>query len=127
MRPGIGVSLELCSRAWRNVGVGGEHNTWCIKCAWLLAVEVAVALAAMAMRAQSLMDYWFSGYHPQSSAYAFAAAQNCVAPLYDTTSNFCEEDLAPCIAECHHTNKGVQCQAWDDVSKTHCGWEVGKI
>jgi hypothetical protein len=37
VRPGIVVSLELCPRARRSVVVGGEHNSWCIKCAQLLA------------------------------------------------------------------------------------------
>ncbi len=49
VRPGIVVSLEPCARAWRNVGVGGEHNAWWIKRAWLLTVEVAATLAAMAV------------------------------------------------------------------------------
>ncbi len=38
VRPEIVVSLELCARARRSVGVGSEHNAWCIKCAWSLAV-----------------------------------------------------------------------------------------
>ncbi len=38
---------------------------------------------------------------------AFAAAQNCAALMHNGTSNFCEEDLAPCIAESHNTNNGV--------------------
>ncbi len=28
VRPGIVVNLELCIRAQRSVGVGGEHNAW---------------------------------------------------------------------------------------------------
>ncbi len=28
VRPGIVVSSELCIRAHRSVGVGGEHNAW---------------------------------------------------------------------------------------------------
>ncbi len=47
VRPGIVVSLELCTRAQRSVGVGGEHNVWWIKHAWLPAMEVAATLAAM--------------------------------------------------------------------------------
>ncbi len=43
------TSLELCARARRSVGVGGEHSTWWIKHAWLLAVEVAATLAVMAV------------------------------------------------------------------------------
>jgi hypothetical protein len=35
--------------------------------------------------------------------------------------------FAPCIAECHHTNKGVQCQAWDDAGKACHSREFGKI
>ena len=49
MRPGIVVSLELCIRAQRSVGVGGEHNAWWIKYAWSPAMEVAATLAVMAM------------------------------------------------------------------------------
>ncbi len=51
--------------------------------------------------------------------HAFAATQNCLALMHNSKSIFCEEDLAPCVAECHHTNKGVQRQAWDDVDKAH--------
>ncbi len=47
--------------------------------------------------------------------------------MRNSTSNFCEEDLAPCIAECHHTDKGVQGQACDDVGKMHRGREVWQI
>jgi hypothetical protein len=47
VRPGIVTSLELCARAQRSVGVGGEHNTWWIKHAWSPAVEVAATLVAM--------------------------------------------------------------------------------
>ncbi len=36
-------------------------------------------------------------------------------------------DLAPCIAECHHSNEGVQCQAWYDVGKVHRVRKVRKI
>ncbi len=43
------MSLEPCARAWRSVGVGGEHNSWWIKHAWSLAVEVAATLATMAV------------------------------------------------------------------------------
>jgi hypothetical protein len=28
------------------------------------------------------------------------------------------------VAECHHTNKGVQCKAWDDVGKACHSWEL---
>jgi hypothetical protein len=49
VRPGIVVCLELSVRAQRSVGVGGEHNAWWIKCAWLPAVEVAATLVAMAV------------------------------------------------------------------------------
>ncbi len=49
VRPGIVMSLELCTRAWRRVGVGGEHDAWWIKRAWLPAVDVAATLAAMAI------------------------------------------------------------------------------
>jgi hypothetical protein len=34
VRPGIVVSLELCVRAQRSDGVGGEHSPWWIKRAW---------------------------------------------------------------------------------------------
>jgi hypothetical protein len=30
VRHGIAVSLELCVRAWRSDGFGGEHNAWWI-------------------------------------------------------------------------------------------------
>ncbi len=43
------MNSELCARAWRSVGVGGEHNAWWIKRAWLPAMEVAATLAAMAI------------------------------------------------------------------------------
>jgi hypothetical protein len=49
VRPGIVTSLELCARARRSVGVGGEHNAWWIKYAWSPAMEVAATLAVMAM------------------------------------------------------------------------------
>ncbi len=47
VRPEIVTSLELCARAWRSVGVGGEHSAWWIKCTLLPVVEVAKMLAAM--------------------------------------------------------------------------------
>ena len=47
VRPGMVASLELHARARRRVGVGGEHSTWWMKCAWSPAVEVDVTLAAM--------------------------------------------------------------------------------
>ncbi len=59
--------------------------------------------------------------------HAFATAQNYVALMHNGTPNFCEDDLAPCVAECHHNNKGVQCQASDDVGKARRGREVGQI
>jgi hypothetical protein len=49
VRPGIFLSLELCTRAQRSVGVDGEHNAWWMKHAWLPVVEVAAILAAMAV------------------------------------------------------------------------------
>jgi hypothetical protein len=48
VRPRIVVSLELCTRTQRSVGVGGEHSAWWIKRSWSPAVEVAATLAAMA-------------------------------------------------------------------------------
>jgi hypothetical protein len=45
--------------------------------------------------------------------------------MSNSTSMFCEDDLTSCIAECHHANKGVQCQAWDDVGKARHSKEVG--
>ena len=47
VRPGTVVSSELRARARRRDGVGGEHSAWWLKCAWLPAVEVTTALAAM--------------------------------------------------------------------------------
>jgi hypothetical protein len=55
VRPGIVVSLELCARAQRSVGVGGEHNAWWIKWAWLPAMEVAATLAVMAIRGNAVV------------------------------------------------------------------------
>jgi hypothetical protein len=43
------------AKAQRRVGVGGEHNAWCIKLAWSPAVEVAATLAAMAMRGNAMV------------------------------------------------------------------------
>jgi hypothetical protein len=61
VKPGIVVSLELCMRAWRSVGVGGEHNTWWIKRTWLPAVEVAVTLAAMVVRGTAVVGVVLGG------------------------------------------------------------------
>ncbi len=36
--------------------VTGEHNAWCVKFAWLPAVEVAAMLAAMAMRDNAVVS-----------------------------------------------------------------------
>ena len=47
VRPGMVVSSELCARARRRDGVGGEHSAWWMKRAWSPAVEVAATLAAM--------------------------------------------------------------------------------
>jgi hypothetical protein len=55
VRSGIVVSSELCTRARRRVGVGGEYNAWWIKRAWLLTVEVAATLVAMAMRGNAVV------------------------------------------------------------------------
>jgi hypothetical protein len=41
VRPEIVMSFKLWARAWRSVGVGGEHNAWWIKCTWSSAMEVA--------------------------------------------------------------------------------------
>ena len=49
VRPGMGVSSELCVRVHRRDGVGGEHSAWWMKRAWLPAVEVDATLAAMDM------------------------------------------------------------------------------
>jgi hypothetical protein len=49
VRPRIVTSSELCARAWRNVGFGGEHYAWWIKRAWSAAMEVAATLTAMAV------------------------------------------------------------------------------
>ncbi len=40
---------------WISVGVGGELNACCIKCAWLPAVEVAATLAGMAVRGNAVV------------------------------------------------------------------------
>ncbi len=61
MRPGIVVSLELHARAWRSVGCGGEHNARWIKCAWLLALEVAVILAAKAVQGNAVVGVIVGG------------------------------------------------------------------
>jgi hypothetical protein len=61
VRPGIVVSLELRARAWRSVGVGGDHNVWWIKRAWLRAVEVAVMLAALAVRGNAVVGVVVGG------------------------------------------------------------------
>jgi hypothetical protein len=42
-------------RARRSVGVVGEHSTWWINCAMLLAVKVAATLAAMAVRGNGVV------------------------------------------------------------------------
>jgi hypothetical protein len=55
VRPGIVVRLELCVRAWRSDGDGGEHKAWCKKRTWLPAVEVAATLAAMAVRGNAMV------------------------------------------------------------------------
>jgi hypothetical protein len=50
VRPGIVVSSELCARAHRSDGVGGEHSAWWMKHACSPTVEVDAMLATMAMR-----------------------------------------------------------------------------
>jgi hypothetical protein len=111
VRPGIVMSLELRTRAWRSVGVGGEHYTWWIIRAWSPAVRVAATLVAMAIQGNAVVGVVIGGilgtmgYHPQSSVHAFAAAQKCVATMHNGTINFIEEDLAPCVAKCHHNNE----------------------
>jgi hypothetical protein len=61
VRPGIVVSSELSARARRSVGVGGEHNTWWIKCAWLPAMEVAATSAAMSVRGNAVIGVVVGG------------------------------------------------------------------
>jgi hypothetical protein len=61
VRPGIVVSLELRARAHRSVGVGGEHNAWLIKRAWLPAVEVAATLGTMAVRGKAVVGRVIGG------------------------------------------------------------------
>jgi hypothetical protein len=104
VRPGLVVSLELHGSAQRSVGVGGKHNTWCIKRAWSLAMEVAATMAAMSMRGNAVVGRIVGGLLVGVSS---TATQNCAASMRNSTSNLCEEDLAPLVAECHHTNEGV--------------------
>jgi hypothetical protein len=61
VRPGIVVSLKLRARARRSVEVGGKYNAWCIKCAWLPAMEVAAILVAMALRGNAVVGRVFGG------------------------------------------------------------------
>jgi hypothetical protein len=61
VRPRIVVSLELCTRAQRSVGVGGDHNAWWIKRTWLPAVVVAATLAAMAVRGNAVVSVVIGG------------------------------------------------------------------
>jgi hypothetical protein len=60
-KPGIVVSLELHARAWWSVGVGGEHNSWWIKCPWTPAMEVAATLVAMAVRGNAVVGAFVGG------------------------------------------------------------------
>ncbi len=46
----MGMSSELCVRAHRRDGVGGEHSAWWMKRAWLPVMEVDATLAVMAVR-----------------------------------------------------------------------------
>ncbi len=55
VRPGIVISLEHCARAWRSVGVGGEHYAWWIKGAWLPAMKVAATLAIKVVWANAVV------------------------------------------------------------------------
>jgi hypothetical protein len=114
VRPGIVMSLELCVRARRSVGLGGEHNAWWIKRPWSPAMEVAATLAAMAVWGTAVVSAVVSGilgtrgiiHNPVQLHLPPPAAQNCAATMRNCKSNLGEEDLAPwCIAECHHTNK----------------------
>jgi hypothetical protein len=122
VRSGIIVSLELCTRAQRSVGVGGEHNACCIYSHMVAGCGGGCNLVDMAVRGNAVVRGVVGGiiHNPVR----IAATQNCAASMRNSTLSFCEEDLAPCIAECHHTNKGVQCQACNDVGKVHYGWEV---
>jgi hypothetical protein len=45
--------------------------------------------------------------------------------MHNGTSNFGEEDLASRFEECHHTDRQVRYQAWYDVGKVCCSWELG--
>jgi hypothetical protein len=131
-RPGIVVSLELWARARRSDGVGGEHKAWCIKWSWLPAMKVAETLVAMAVMGNSmvgglLVDYWFVGVSSTIQCACICCRTELWALMCNGTSNFCEKDLALCIAECHHTNKGVRRQAWDDVGKVCHSREVRQI
>jgi hypothetical protein len=61
VRPGIAMSSELCVRALRSVGVGGEHDGWWIKCTWLPAMEVVTMLAAMAVQGNAVVSVVVGG------------------------------------------------------------------
>jgi hypothetical protein len=44
-----------------SIGVGGEHNAWWIKHAWLPTVEVAATLAAMAVWGNAVVSMVIGG------------------------------------------------------------------
>ncbi len=73
-RPGIVVSSELCARAWRSVGVGGEHSMVASR-----GGGCNVGSHGREGQCSGWREHWWNtGYqwnHPQSSAHAVAAAQ----------------------------------------------------
>jgi hypothetical protein len=93
-------------------------------------MEVAATLAAMTVWGTAVVGMVVSGILGtrviiHNPVHAFAAAQYCAVTMHDGALNLGEEDLAPCVAECHHTNECVRFQSWDDVGKACHGWELG--
>jgi hypothetical protein len=67
------------------------------------------------------------GYHPQARARAFTATDYCLAAVGDCASNFCECDIAPCVAHCHDQKEGVRGKAGDDVCCAGAGGQHEEV
>ena len=71
-----------------NVGGHGRDGLWWVCCGCRLTVGVQ----------------W---YHPQACTRAFVPTHNRAAAMCDGAPYFCEEYIAPRVAQCYYTDEGV--------------------
>ncbi len=102
---------------------------WWMYLAYSPADDVASTLAAMAKvgLAVGSLGTASKGYHPQACLGAFVSTDYCPAAIYDGAIDFCERHGASRIAHCDNGEKGVGCEAGDDVGCSCAGWEIWQI